>query len=168
LVASISQFGNAGQVRDFAQAHAYYEKFRSLNAIANTCSTLLDGGRWASTDERLGIVAFEIADYDGLGIEPERLRLFIETVVELNTNVTRLLGAESVSLRFTVFDSGSSLLVAAKIAKAVATFISDLMRTWWDKVMFHDFDTLDKKIQAVERANGYGDESEDSDRFWRS
>jgi len=99
-----------------------------------------------------GIVQVELADYDGKGIEPERLQLLARTIRELHTNLARLLNIDQGLLRFKYFDSGSSTLLGILCKKELAKTISDLILQWWDKLRFYDFDTLEKKIEAVERA----------------
>lgn len=152
LVTSISTFTNVGQVRTLGEAHAFYEKLRSLQKLELTCRRLLESEKLGAVEPNEEILQLELADYDGKGIEPERLRLLVTTVRELHTNLSRLFGVKGDILRFKYFDSGSSVLLGILCGKDTAKTISDLLMAWWDKLKFADFDTLDKKIDAVERA----------------
>src|SRR5580698_925960 len=138
LVTSISGFANISQVRGLPEAHAFYEKLRSLQKIEATCRTLLETEKVGEIGADEEIVRLELADYDGKGIEPERLRLLASTVRELHTNLARLLSIEDGSLRFRYFDSGSSTLLGIVCKKELAKTISDLILQWWDRLRFYD------------------------------
>jgi hypothetical protein len=152
LTTLLANAGQNTQLRQNAEIYGYFEKLRSLGRLEVTCVSLLELEKIGEVKDDEGIVELELADYDGMGIEPQRLQLLAMTAQKMHTNLTRLLGAEGSPLRFKYFDSGSSVLLGMQCAKEVAKTISDLMMQWWDKLKFSDFDTLDKKIEAVERA----------------
>jgi len=152
LVSAISGFGNYGQARGFAETHALYEKLRSLQRLEATCRTLLEREKVGTVDPADEILRLELVDYDGKGIEPERLKQLIVIVRRLYMNLSRVHGIEGDRLRFKYFDSGSSLLIGIQGAKEVIQSMGTLLLQWWDKNRFARFDTFEKKMEAVSKS----------------
>jgi len=152
LLATVNGVQNLAQVKPSVELNSYREMLRSFRNLVSTCESLLEKEKIGTTEPSQGIFQLELADYDGKGIEPQRLVLLATTVRELHANLARLFGIESDSLRFTYFDSGSALLLGVQCSKEIAKTISDLLLQWWDKIKFSEFETLDKKMDAVERA----------------
>jgi hypothetical protein len=93
----------------------------------------------------------ELLDYDGAGIEPKRLQILVNTLMDLNTNLARIYNVGQDTLRFQYFDSGSSVLVGIKAAKPIIDGLNMLLTQWWDKIRFRQFDSFDKKVEAIEK-----------------
>jgi hypothetical protein len=152
MLTAVQNANESSLLRNNQDFLSFFEVLKSLQNLEMTCTKLLEHEKVGTVQSTEGIVQLELADYDGKGIEPERLRVLVTTLRDLHTNLSRLLGVKGDALRFKYFDSGSSVLLGIQCGKELAKTISDLLKTWWDKLKFSDFDTLDKKIDAVERA----------------
>jgi hypothetical protein len=139
------------QVRTLPEAHAFFEKLRSLQTVAATCVKLLEKEKVGTVEPSDGIVELELADYDEKGIEPERLKQLIITVTDLHTNLARIHGIEGDQLRFKYFDSGSALRVGIECAMAIALSMTTLLFQWWDKLRFSRYETFDRKIESASK-----------------
>jgi len=151
LVTSISGFSMIAQVRTLPEAHAFFEKLRSLQTLAATCVNLLEKEKVGTVEPSDGIVRVELVDYDGKGIEPERLRLLSITVRQLHTNIARIHGIEGDQLRFKYFDSGSPVLMGIQCAKEIAETLNKAMLEWWDKIRFAPFEKFDRKMESMSK-----------------
>jgi hypothetical protein len=154
LVSAISGFAQMAQVRALAEAHAFFEKLRSLQKLEVTCLALLETEKVGKVEPEDGIVALELVDYDGKGIEPERLKLLAATVRQLHTNLARIHGIEGDQLRFKYFDSGSPVLIGIQCAKEIAESINKAMLEWWDKIRFAPFEKFDRKMESMSKGMG--------------
>jgi hypothetical protein len=152
LVTSVSGFSMIAQVRVLPEAHAFFEKLRSLQTLAATCVDLLEREKVGTVEPSDEILELELIDYDGKGIEPERLREFVATVRRLYMNLSRIHGVEGDQFRFKYFDSGSNVLMGIQGIKEVIVSMSTVMLQWWDKIWFARYDTFDKKIDAVSKS----------------
>jgi len=151
LISSLTGINNIAQLRASAEMYAFFEKFRSLQKLTETCTNLLENERIGTIAPTAGIVELELTDYDGMGIEPERLKVFAVTVRNLHSNLALLFKIEGDQLRFKYFDSGSNMRAGVECAKEIAATIGTLLLQYWDKIMFHKYETFERRIDAASK-----------------
>jgi hypothetical protein len=96
-----------------------------------------------------GIVELELIEYaDEVGTSPKRLEMFIKSITKLHMVLALLFDLKEDRLIFKYFDSGSGMLVGIKCAVKIATGLSALLSQWWDRIVFHRYETHEKKIEA--------------------
>jgi hypothetical protein len=133
----------------FVQFYAFLALLRSLETMRQTSNKFLKKEKIGTVPNDEGILEIELIDYDGAGIEPKRLELLVQTLIDLHTNLAMLHNVEGDSFRFQYFDSGSSLLLGLKAAKPIIDELNTILTQWWEKIRFRHFDTFDKKVEAV-------------------
>ena len=150
LITLVSGSTSTQQLRT-TETYAYLEKLRSFQKLEITCQKLLETEKVGKVESEQGIVELELMDYDGKGIEPERLRLLSITVRQLHTNIARIHGIEGDQLRFKYFDSGSPVLMGIQCAKEIAETLNKAMLEWWDKIRFAPFEKFDRKMESMSK-----------------
>lgn len=151
LTLVVSNAGNIHNLRPSTEITAYREKLQSVQRTANTCQKLLEAEKVGKVEKGGGIVELELSDYDGEGIEPERLRLLAITVRQMHTNFARVYAIEGDQLRFKYFDSGTSVLIGIQCAAGIALGIGTLMLQWWKETRFSNNDNFDRKVGSVSK-----------------
>lgn len=148
LFVVVSGAANLGQVRSNPEMYDLYETLKSLSRMEITCRTLLQ-------NEMIGQVTpdstteLQVVDYDGHGIEPERLEKIISVLIRVHTDLSRLLDIHESSLRLAYFDSGSDLVLGITAATALIATLGPLLLRFWDKHRFRDKETFDKDVESL-------------------
>jgi hypothetical protein len=134
----------------FMQFYAFLALLKSLETMRQTSAKLLKDEKVGTVPSEDGVLEIELVDYDGAGIEPKRLGVLVEKLIDLHTNLAIVLHVQS-NFRFQYFDSGSSLLLGLKAAKPIVDCLNTILTEWWGKIRFRHFDTFDKKVEALEK-----------------
>lgn len=152
LIVNVSSVGNIPQVQGIPDLHAYLEKFKSLQRLAATCTTLLESEKIGAVPPDEGIFQLQLMKYaDEDGISVERVAALTKLITELHTSMAIVLEVES-ELRFKYFDSGSDVLFGMQCTKAVADAISNVLLQWLDKLRFWRYDSHDRKLDSVSKS----------------
>jgi hypothetical protein len=140
------------QLRQNTEIIDFFEALKSLQQLGVTCSNLLEKEKIGEIGPTDAVFELEIVSYDTKGIEPGRLSRIIFTLTNLYTNLAHVLGVQDTNFTFKYFDSGSGLRVGIEGVDKVIESINTLLLQWWDKIRFRDFDTFDKRLEAVSKS----------------
>ncbi len=152
LVVSLSSAPNTHTLRTVSEWYALYEALRSLLRLQTACKDLLETAKVGKLDPSDGILELEIVDYDGTGIGTDRLIRIVVTVTNLYNHLSRVLDVHDSKLTFKYFDSGSGFLLGILGGKSVIESMSNVIFQWWDKIKFRDYDTFDRRMNAVSKS----------------
>jgi hypothetical protein len=147
----LSAISNVQQIRANGEFYGFFEILRSLQKFDGTCRTLLELEKVGKVEPTDDILELEFIDYDGNGIEPNRLARATEILVRLHMNLGRLLGVRGDKLTFKYFDSGSPLRVGIQAAKEIIATMGPLFLQFWDKIRFRDHDAFSRDMEALSK-----------------
>ena len=129
----------------------FFETLKAFIRLEKTCRTLLEEEKVGRVEPTDSILEVQLTDYEGYGIEPERLSAAFSTLSELQMNVTRLLGVTDHRLMVKYLDSGSDVKIGLEGVKEAIDAVRDLLLQFWDRVRFRGQDTFEKDIEALSR-----------------
>jgi hypothetical protein len=138
--------GNPGIFTDF---FSMYDSLIWLVTINKVCAELLEAEKLPPTSLGNEILEVRLLDYDGPGIENERVRQFFASMEQLHAILSQFLNASGSRLMVAYVDSGSDFLVGFQCAKALVDIMRGLFAEFWEKVKFQPFDNFEKKIGAL-------------------
>jgi hypothetical protein len=152
----LSTVSTAGTTQNIWGNPTLFTEFYTFLALLKSLETMRESSKKFLEDEKIGVLSneegtmeIELLDYDGTGIEPKRFQILVNTLLDLNTNLARIYNVGQDTLRFQYFDSGSSVLVGIKAAKPIIDGLNTLLMQWWDKIRFRQFDSFDRKVEAI-------------------
>lgn len=155
LLSKFLAFGQTDQhwtdTHHLAEFFAFYELLQSLANFQNSCSTLLEAEKLGSVGGTEGILELQLLDYDGTGIEADRLSQFVSAVVRLHTDLARILGVSDDQIKFVYFDSGSDLIAGIKCAVGIVETIRTLFKEFWERVFFRRYEDAGRKMDAISK-----------------
>jgi hypothetical protein len=155
LLAAVSNLGNTQQLWGnpsvFPEFSSFYEQLKSLRGLQATSADLLEGEKVGQVEPSAAILELQLIDYDGKGIEPNRLSRVAVTLAGLYTNLARVLDVHDGKLTFKYFDSGSDVVMAIQGAKAVIDAMGPLLLQFWDKFRFRHHETFEKDLEALSK-----------------
>lgn len=149
MIVAVNNAPNSMQLRTAMEFYPFMSALRSLQKLEAACTELLEKEKIGGVPPDRAIAEVELIDYDGKGIEPERLEVLATTIRDLHTLLVRFYECEGDQLRFKYFDSGSGTKIGIECVKIVAENITTLLVQYWDKVMFHKFNTFGKGLDAA-------------------
>jgi hypothetical protein len=150
------------QVRTNGELYGFFEILRSLLKFDRTCRNLLEKEKIGEVPASDEVLEFLFADYEGKGVEPERLSAAFMELAELQMNVARLLGVADHRLRVKYLDSGSDIKIGLEGAREVIEAVGALFLQFWDKIRFRDQDTFEKDMEALSKALEFLAKSEEA------
>ena len=158
LVTLVSSIQGAGQTQNiwnnaavFRGFFTFFELLRWLHIMQITSDRLLEKEKIGDIDPSEEIVEFQLIEYEGeTGIDPQRLKAFVDGVTELYTVVAMVLNKPNhFTLRYV--DSGSSFLAGLLSEKAVAETVKTLFNQYFDRVRFWKYDKHDRKLESISK-----------------
>jgi hypothetical protein len=138
-----------GDAYHLAEFFAFYELLQSLANIQNSCLTLLEAEKLGSAAGTEEILELQLLDYDGTGIEADRLAKFVSIIIRLHTDLARILGISEDRLRYVYFDSGSDLVAGIKCAAERIDKVKMLFKEFWERIVFRRYEDFGKKMDAI-------------------
>lgn len=152
LLVGVSNSSNTQQIRGSAtEFYSFFEALRSIARLEATSKDLLETEKVGEVPASDSLLALQVVDYDGQGIEPSRLIRVTEILTDLHMNLARMLDIHNDKLTFKYFDSGSDIIMAIQAAKAIIEALGPLLLQWWDKRRFQDHETYDKDMDALSK-----------------
>jgi hypothetical protein len=153
ILSTVPHSGNIASTPDhFVEFFTFFDLLQSILTMEESCSVFLETeklGKILHPDE---ILELQLIDYEGTGIELERLQRFIASLSQLHTDFARILGISGDQLRFVYFDSGSDLITGIQCAKLIIENLKILLGEWWDKIKFRSYEEFSKKMEAVSKS----------------
>jgi hypothetical protein len=137
--------GNNPEVFDF------YETLRSFLKMEKTCRTLLEQEKIGEVPATDKIIELQLTDYEGKGVEPERLSVAFAELADLQMNIARLLRVADHRLTVKYLDSGTDFKIGLEGAREAIDAMRALFLQFWDKIRFRDQDTFEKDIEALSK-----------------
>lgn len=150
----LANFSNMANFQGLTQSDVFAEFFKLhdmvgwLLTLEKACSQLLE-------TEKLGevkpeqMVEVELIDYDGTGVEIERVRQLFASLADLNVHIARILGITDAPLKVLVLDSGSNLLVGVATTATISKTIKELFLELWEKIKYRRFEEFDRKVESL-------------------
>jgi hypothetical protein len=143
-----------GQLRSGAnqQTSEVYDFYQTLGAflkVEKTCRTLLQEEKVGKVEPTDSLLELQLTDYEGKGVEPERLSAMFSILADLQMNIVRLLRINDDRLTVKYLDSGSDFKIGLEGVKDAIDAIRNLIESIWDRVRFRDQDTFEKNMEAV-------------------
>ena len=129
----------------------FFETLKAFIRLEKTCKTLLEKEKIGRVEPTDSILEVQLTDYEGRGIEPERLSAAFSALSELQMNVTRLLRIADHRLMVKYLDSGTDVKIGLEGVKEAIDAVRDLFLQFWDKIRFRDQDTFEKDIEALSK-----------------
>lgn len=135
---------------NFADFFTFLDMLNWLVRFEKACAQLLEA-------EKLGerkpedILEVELVDYDGSGVEIDRVSQLFESLSELNKHLARILGITDAQLKVLILDSGSNLLIGVAAAAAISKIIRDLFKDFWEKIKYSKFEDFDRKVESLSK-----------------
>ena len=129
----------------------FFETLKAFIRLEKTCKALLEKekiGEVAPTDK---ILELQLADYEGRGIEPERLSAAFTALAELQMNIALLLRVADHRLTVKYLDSGTDIKIGLEGVGEAIDAMGALFLQFWDKIRFRDQDTFEKDIEALSK-----------------
>jgi hypothetical protein len=135
---------------DFFSAFSYfYGLLQWLVSFDRACSELLERERVGERPVDEEILQVQLLDYDGGGIEADRMRQFLTILVQLHTDLVRAFNLPAARLKVRFVDSGSDIVIAIQSLKVIIDMLKGLYSELWVKVRYQDFEDFDKKIDSL-------------------
>ena len=143
-----------GQIRsggnpNVAEVFDFYQTLRAFLKVEKTCRTLLQEEKIGKVEPADSLLELQLTDYEGKGVEPERLSAALSILSELQMNIARLLQVQDHRLTVKYLDSGSDFKIGIEGVKDAIDALRNLMESIWDRVRFRDQDAFEKNIEAV-------------------
>jgi hypothetical protein len=138
-----------GNVEFFGHFISFYELMRSLTLLRDTAVEVLDKSHTAPPEQ--SYIEIELADYDGDGIEIDRIERFASAIAELYERFAILLKAPHIPLKINYIDSGSNVLFSLSGASKIIDSMRDLLREIWNAVQNRKFDRFDKLVDSISK-----------------
>jgi hypothetical protein len=151
LVTAVSSAPNTQHLRAVTEFYGLYEALRAVLRLQATCRDLLDLEKVGTVPASDSILELQVIDYEGQGIEPNRLAKIISLLTRLHSNIARVLNIQGDTLTIKYFDSGSDVILGLQAAKAIIATLGPLFLQFWDKVRFRHHETFDKDLQALSK-----------------
>lgn len=127
----------------------FYAFLQCLVSLDGACSELLEREKLGEGPVGEEILQLQLIDYDGEGIEVERMRQFLGILDQLHTDLKRALGVPEARLKVRFVDSGSDIVIAIQSVKVIVDMLKGLYTEIWVKVKYRDFEDFDKKIDSL-------------------
>lgn len=137
----------------FVQIFTFFEQLRTLLVLENTCVSLLEVEKLGATPAT-ELLTLQVADFDGRGIEVERMERITELLLEIYAALTVLYNVSGEKLRFRYFDSGSDVrlgLVVGAAASIVLKSLNKIMGEWWDRIKFGEQIQFDRTMDSYSK-----------------
>jgi hypothetical protein len=138
-----------GTSENFNQFFSFVDMLRWLEKLSSGSILLLETERVQRTIPG-EVVEFEIIDYDGKGVEAERLKRFFSSLIELHSQLARFLKIEGAHLEVAYVDSGS-ILVGVATAVGITTALKNLLVEIWKEIRYGPFERLDRKTESLDK-----------------
>jgi hypothetical protein len=161
LLATFNTQGSAqsiwGNPDNFADFFGFVDMLSRLLKLSGACSELLDREKVGPPEADTEIVEVELVDYDGSGIEVERVSQLFASLNVIHLSVARVLGMSDAHLKVLFLDSGTNFLIGLRISKAVGETLGKLLKEFWDKVKYRKFDEFDRKIESLSKGLSFSE-----------
>jgi hypothetical protein len=135
----------------FPLFYSFYGLLWWLLIFEKTCSKLLDEEKVGTVPADDGILELQVMDYDGTGIEAQRLRDVLSELIQIHTDLARALGLDDAHLNIRFADSGSDVIIAIQALKPVIDTLRGLLSEFWNMVKYKDLEDFDKKIDSLSK-----------------
>jgi hypothetical protein len=154
LMQLVSNSTQLGQLRGSQNPEIFdfYETLGAFLKMEKTCRDLLEKEKIGEVPGTDKIVELQLADYEGKGIEPERLSAAFTEMAELQMNIARLLRIADHRLTVKYLDSGTDVKIGLEGVGEAIDAMHNLFLQFWDKMRFRDQDTFEKDIEALSKA----------------
>lgn len=133
----------------FVDFYTMYTGLSVLVTVDNTCKTFLEEEKIPALSPGNEFIELRLLDYDGTGIENERVQRFFASLAQLHAILSQFLNVSDSQLIVAYVDSGSDFLVAFQCAKALVDIMRGLFTEFWEKVKFQPFADFERKIGAL-------------------
>jgi hypothetical protein len=90
-------------------------------------------------------------DYDFGGVLAVRVRESVSSLIDLHTDVARILGVKNSVLRITYADSGSNILLGFVGAAMVINALRLLLAEYWERVKFQRYAEFDRATESADK-----------------
>jgi hypothetical protein len=140
-----------GNPSNFAEFFSFSQLLRSLADLDATCFEVLEKEKLGGVNKTENILELQVIDYDGKGLEPDRLAKFITTISNLHKDFARILEINDDRFAFIYFDSGSDLVTGIKCASDIVDKVKTLFAEFWDKIIYRRYDEFGKKTEAISK-----------------
>lgn len=148
----VSNAGNVSQLRTGnADVSLLFEGLRAFQRIAATSRNLLESEKVGEIPKAEGIIELQLVDYEGQGVEPERLSAVALTLSRLYKDLARLLGVQNDKFTFKYVDSGSDLIFGIQGLKEVVDAAGTLFLKFWDKLLFRRHEKFEKDMEVLSK-----------------
>jgi len=127
----------------------FYSLLQWLVSFDRTCSELLEREKLGERPVDEEILQVTLMDYDGGGIEADRMRQFLTILVQLHTDLIRAFNLPTARLKVRFVDSGSDIVIAIQSLKVIIDMLKGLYSELWVKVRYKDFEDFEKKIDSL-------------------
>jgi hypothetical protein len=152
LVTLVSTAGQIVQLRANPEMYDFFQTLSSFLKMEKTCTELLERDKIGRLALHHSLLELQLTDYEGNGIEPERLAAAFSTLADLQMNLARLLRVEDYRLTVKYLDSGSDFKFGIEGVGEAINAMRDLFFQFWDRIRFRDYDSLAKDIEAITKA----------------
>jgi hypothetical protein len=153
LVSIYHAAGNTQGIRNvpdnYTAINSFYSLLQWLVSFDQVCSDLLGRERIGETPADEQILQLRLTDYDGDGIEADRIRQFLSILVQLHTDMMRALNLPAARLKVRFVDSGSDIVIAIQSIKVIIDMLKGLYSELWVKVRYRDFEDFNNKIDSL-------------------
>jgi hypothetical protein len=152
----LTLFTNASNSQDIWANNQSYRPFMSfitelaqISKLADSVKHFLGEPRNDAEDSEDGTLEFYLIDYDGHGVELQRIGRFVEAVTALHENFIRMLGLKTDRLRVRYLDTGSDVVIAIQAAKLAIEGMKVFLSEFWSKVRFRSHEQFSKNLDAI-------------------
>ena len=144
------------------EIYGFYESLKAFQRLAATCISLLEVEKVGAVEPSDAILELQLIDYDGKGIEPERIARVSGLVSRLFMNLARLLDVKDDRPTFSYFDSGSDVILGIKSAAEVVRGARAVFLQFWNKIMFRQQENFERDMDALSKGLDFLDKTQES------
>jgi len=155
----VSSFNNApastnlfGNVEVFTELAHFREQLRTLVVLEKGCNVLLQQEKIGKNALGSATLEIQLIDYEGKGIEPSRLSLLVETLVDLHALLAEILEIKEDILKLKYLDSGSDFILAIEAAAKIIESLRELFGEVWSKIIFWKYEKHDRKLDSIAKS----------------
>lgn len=135
----------------FAPFFTFNDMLLWLVRLAGACSQILEVERVGETTNAAEVVELELVDFDGTGIEADRVNQVFASLTELHLNLARIFDLKDDRLKILYLDSGSNLFIGLKAGTLIVTAIKLLFKEVWEKIKYRRFEDFDRKVESLSK-----------------
>jgi hypothetical protein len=129
--------------------NGFYSLLHWLQKFETVCFDLLEREKVGETPVDEEILPLRLVDYEGDGVEADRMQQFLAVLIQLHTDLARAFGFPAARLKIRFVDSGSDIVVAIQSLKIIIDMIKGLYSELWVKVRHRNFEDFDRKIDSL-------------------